>query len=138
MKQEVDDNELTDSFILAGWTRRPMEYIKILDIAVLISRWEGFGLVLPEYMLANKPIVATDVDAIPFIVQDHVNGLLAPVDDDEKIAENVVEIYRDAELRDKLVEEGRREVDERFNVERVAKDTEDLMNSLAMLKYRKY
>lgn len=138
VKQEVDDNELTDSFILAGWTRRPMEYIKILDIAVLISRWEGFGLVLPEYMLANKPIVATDVDAIPFIVQDHVNGLLAPVDDDEKIAENVVEIYRDAELRDKLVEEGRREVDERFNVERVAKDTEDLMNSLAMLKYRKY
>ena len=94
-------------------------------------------LVLPEYMLANKPIVATDVDAIPFIVQDHVNGLLAPVDDDEKIAENVVEIYRDAELRDKLVEEGRREVDERFNVERVAGDTEDLIDGLLMLKYRK-
>ena len=50
----------------------------------------------------------------------------------------MIEIYQDAELRDKLVEEGRREVDERFNVERVAKDTEDLMNSLAMLKYRKY
>ena len=131
VQQEVDDNELTDSFILAGWTRRPMEYIKILDIAVLISRWEGFGLVLPEYMLANKPIVATDVDAIPFIVQDHVNGLLAPVDDDEKIAENVIEIYRDVELRDKLVEEGRREVDERFNVERVAGEHERLFGRLA-------
>ena len=42
------------------------------------------------------------------------------LDDDEKIAENVIEIYQDAELRDKLVEGGRREVDERFNVERVA------------------
>ena len=82
-------------------------------------------------MLANKPIVATDVDAIPFIVQDHVNGLLAPVDDDEKIAENVIEIYRDAELRDKLVEEGRREVDERFNVDRVASEHERLFGRLA-------
>lgn len=103
-----------------------MEYIKILDIAVLISRWEGFGLVLPEYMLANKPIVATDVDAIPFIVQDHVNGLLAPVDDDEKIAENVVEIYQDENLKKKLVSEGKREVTERFNVKRVAKEHERL------------
>ena len=126
MQQEVDDNELTDSFYSCWLDRRPMEYIKILDIAVLISRWEGFGLVLPEYMLANKPIVATDVDAIPFIVQDHVNGLLAPVDDDEKIAENVIEIYRDAELRDKLVEEGRREVEERFNIERVVGEHERL------------
>lgn len=125
VQQEVDDNELTDSFILAGWTRRPMEYIKILDIAVLISRWEGFGLVLPEYMLANKPIVATDVDAIPFIVQDHVNGLLAPVDD-EKIAENVIEIYQDENLKKKLVSEGKREVAERFNVKRVAKEHERL------------
>ena len=103
-----------------------MEYIKILDIAVLISRWEGFGLVLPEYMLANKPIVATDVDAIPFIVQDHVNGLLAPVDDDEKIAENVIEIYQDENLKKKLVSEGKREVAERFNVKRVAKEHERL------------
>ena len=126
VQQEVDDNELTDSFILAGWTRRPMEYIKILDIAVLISRWEGFGLVLPEYMLANKPIVATDVDAIPFIVQDHVNGLLAPVDDDEKIAENVIEIYQDENLKKKLVSEGKREVAERFDVKRVAKEHERL------------
>lgn len=107
-----------------------MEYIKILDIAVLISRWEGFGLVLPEYMLANKPIVATDVDAIPFIVQDHVNGLLAPVDDDEKIAENVIEIYRDAGLKDKLIKEGNKAVDERFNVARVAKETEKLFYNI--------
>ena len=70
------------------------------------------------------------MDAIPFIVQAHVNGLLAPVDDDEKIAENVVEIYRDAELRDKLVEEGRREVDERFNVERVAGEHQRLFEKL--------
>ena len=52
VQQEVEDNKLTDSFILAGWTRRPMEYFKNLDIAVLISRWEGFGLNHYERMVS--------------------------------------------------------------------------------------
>ena len=38
-----------------------------------------FWIGIARIYVANKPIVATDVDAIPFIVQDHVNGLLAPV-----------------------------------------------------------
>lgn len=130
VQQEVDDNELTDSFILAGWTRRPMEYIKILDIAVLISRWEGFGLVLPEYMLANKPIVATDVDAIPFVVKNGENGLLAPVDDDKKIAENVIKIYENDDLRESLIEEGRKAVNEKFNVKRVVKEHQRLFEKI--------
>ena len=37
VQQEVDDNELTDLFILAGLTRRSMEYKMIFDIVVLIS-----------------------------------------------------------------------------------------------------
>ena len=107
-----------------------MEYIKILDVSVLLSRWEGFGLVLPEYMLANKPIVATDIDAIPFVVKDGENGLLAPVDDDKKIAENVIEIYQNENLRNSLIKEGKKAVNEKFNVKRTAGDTEKLFRKI--------
>lgn len=130
VQEQIDDNGLTESFILAGWSSRPMEYIKILDVAVLASRWEGFGLVLPEYMLANKPIVATDIDAIPFVVKDRENGLLAPVDDDKKIAENVIEIYQNEDLRKSLVEKGKKAVNEKFNVKRTAGDTEKLFTTI--------
>ena len=88
-------------------------------MALLLSRWEGFGLVLPEYMLAGKPIVATKVDAIPYIVRDHENGLLAPVDDYVKIFENVIEIYKNLQLKSKLVQKGKEAVNQRFNVKRV-------------------
>ena len=98
VQQEVDDNELTDSFILAGWTRRP--------------------------------IVATDVDAIPFVVKNGENGLLAPVDDDKKIAENVIKIYENDDLRESLIEEGRKAVNEKFNVKRVVKEHQRLFEKI--------
>lgn len=125
IEQQIEDSGLKECFILSGWTRRPMEYIKIFDVALLLSRWEGFGLVLPEYMLAGKPIVATAVDAIPYIVNDRQNGLLAKVDDDLKIAENVIEIYEDEQLREKIIKTAKRVVKEKFNVRRVAKKHEE-------------
>lgn len=48
----------------------------------MASGWEGFGLALPEYMMAGKPIVASRVDAIPNIIRNGENGLLVEVDDD--------------------------------------------------------
>ena len=41
-----------------------MSYVELFDVACLLSRWEGFGLALPEYMMASKPIVASRVDAM--------------------------------------------------------------------------
>ena len=41
-----------------------MSYVELFDVACLLSRWEGFGLALPEYMMAGKPIVASRVDAM--------------------------------------------------------------------------
>ena len=126
VQQEVEDNKLTDSFILAGWTRRPMEYIKILDIAVLISRWEGFGLVLPEYMMAGKPIVASRVDAIPSIIEDGENGLLVEVDDAAGASKAVLQIHKNNELREKLIVHGLQDVYDKFNVRRVAAEHGEL------------
>lgn len=98
-EQEADimeyakNNGLSDSLLITGWVDNPMSYIKLFDVSMLLSRWEGFGLVLAEYMLARKPIVATRVDAIPNIITDHVNGLLVNVDDPQEACKAVIELY---------------------------------------------
>lgn len=101
-----------------------MSYVELFDVACLLSRWEGFGLALPEYMMAGKPIVASRVDAIPNIIRDGENGLLVKVDDPVGSYEAVLEIYQDDELKDKLEAQGYRDVKKRFNARRVAKEHE--------------
>lgn len=124
IEQQIEDSGLKECFILSGWTRRPMEYIKIFDVALLLSRWEGFGLVLPEYMLAGKPIVATAVDAIPYIIEDGKNGVLVEKDNCKEVISAIMKIYQDDKLKKKLVSQGKKQVVNKYNVARVVKEHE--------------
>ena len=126
----VREYGLRDSFLITGWVNDPFNYICNFDVAMLMSRWEGFGLVLPEYMLIRKPIVASNVDAIPEIIQDGVNGLLVEREDYYGAAEAVVRLHDDPELREYLVENEVKIVKERFNVERTAREHRDLFMQL--------
>ena len=99
-----------------------MSYVELFDVACLLSRWEGFGLALPEYMMAGKPIVASRVDAIPNIIRDGENGLLVEVDDDTGASNAVLRIYQEDGLKDRLVTHGFEDVHNRFNARRVSEE----------------
>ena len=113
---------------ITGWVENASDYIDLFDVALLLSRWEGFGLVLPEYMLAGKPVVATRVDAIPEIVVDGENGLLVNVDDAVHTAEAVQNILENRGLQMKLRNNGMMTVHEKYDVKRTVKDSEMLLN----------
>src|SRR5699024_4510433 len=89
IEKMIHEAGLDNNFLITGWVDNPAAYMKIMNIGTLLSRWEGFGLVLPEYMACGVPIVATNVDAIPNIVQDGKNGILVNQDDDKAILEAV-------------------------------------------------
>lgn len=117
-------------YILQGWVDNPMSYVELFDVACLLSRWEGFGLALPEYMMAGKPIVASSVDAIPNIIRDGENGLLVEVDDAIGASEAVLRIYQDRKLKDKLVAQGLEDVHNRFNARRVSDEHGKLFENM--------
>ena len=94
---------LDSSFLITGWVDNPITYMKIMDVGMLLSRWEGFGLVLPEYMACGVPIIATNVDAIPNIVQDGKNGLLIKMDDYQDSAKKIREINKNYKLKNTLI-----------------------------------
>jgi glycogen(starch) synthase len=58
----------------------------LCDVYVCPSRLEGFGLTLLDAMAAGKPIVATRVGAIPEVIRDKANGVLAEPDDENSLA----------------------------------------------------
>ncbi len=127
----IAENGLSDCFTITGWVNNPIAYSALFDIAVLLSRWEGFGLVLAEYMKLGKPIVATEVNAIPDLIIDHENGLLVDVDDYEQAAQAVMEICNDEALRNDMIEKGRMRADALFDIRRTAREHERLFAKIA-------
>lgn len=122
IRKYAEDNGFSDSLHITGWVDNPMSYVELFDVACLLSRWEGFGLALPEYMMAGKPIVASRVDAIPNIIRDEENGLLVEVDDADGASKAVLRIYQDDRLKDRLVTQGLEDVHSRFNARRVSEE----------------
>lgn len=120
IRSYTENNGFSDRLHITGWVDDPMSYIEIFDVACLLSRWEGFGLALPEYMMAGKPIVASRADAIPDIIKDGKNGLLVDVDDVENASEAVYELYINVDLKNRLIKNAYKDVYKRFDEKRVA------------------
>lgn len=130
VEQLIKELRLEDCVHITGWVGNPLDYIRKFDIAMLLSRWEGFGLVLAEYMLEGKPIIATDVGAIPDIIINEHNGLIVEMDDYNAITNAVVRIYEDMGLRERLIRNGQNIVHKKFNIERVVQEHEAMFHAV--------
>ena len=80
---------------LEGWYRRA-------DVQVIPSRYEPFGMVVLEGMLHGLPIVATKVGGPSAILADGRTGLLVPPFDSDALAESLLLLLRDPQLRHRL------------------------------------
>jgi glycosyltransferase involved in cell wall biosynthesis len=87
------------------------------QVFCLPSVQEGFGIVFLEAMAAGKPIVAARAAAVPEVVR---NGILVEPDSPEALADAIIRLYRDPNLRHSLSSAGLRDV-EQFELRRVAK-----------------
>lgn len=126
----INQYDLGSSFLITGWVDNPTAYMKIMNVGMLLSRWEGFGLVLPEYMACGVPIVATNVDAIPNIIQDGINGMLVDKDDYHKAVDAVDRLFKQPDLTSSLVKNAKNIVKTKFDGKRVAQNSEQLYKEL--------
>jgi glycosyltransferase involved in cell wall biosynthesis len=108
----------------------PYSYLKTFDIAMLLSRWEGFGLAIAEYMAAEKNFVATRVDAIPTIVEDGVDGKLVNVDSPKEVADAVFYYNTHPVEAEKMRKKAKEKVIKQYEISRVVIQHKQLFNEL--------
>ncbi len=113
---------LGESVLLPGRVE-PSAWLARADVFVHTSRWEGFGIVLLEAMLAGLPVVATRVSAIPEIVVDGTTGVLTAPGDAAAIAAALSGLLADPERRRALGAAGRARARDEFSVARMAERT---------------
>ena len=89
-------------------------------IFVLSSRFEGFGLVLVEAMACGLPVVSFDCPAGPDeIITDGADGLLVPSGDVHALAEKLMTLMADEELRKRLGQQARQTA-QRYDMKTIA------------------
>ncbi|WP_299976316.1 glycosyltransferase family 4 protein [uncultured Pseudoteredinibacter sp.] len=87
---------------------------------------EGLGLTNIEALGCGCSVVASDLQAIRDAVQNEVTGLLVPQRSPEKLARAIKRLYNSPELCEKLAENGRIDVKNRFNWPQIAKSHAEL------------
>ena len=99
------------------------DWLQRADVFVHTSRWEGFGIVLLEAMLASLPVVATRVSAVPEVVADGETGLLVDEGDAEGVAAALDRLLADPEQARRLGVAGRARALADFSVARMTERT---------------
>ncbi len=100
------------------------------DIALVPSRWEPFGNVAVEAMLAGRPVVASDVQGLREIIRDGETGLLVPADDAAALAGAVSSLLVDWPRAMRLAEAGRADALHRFDRGRYQADIRRVVHSV--------
>ena len=121
-KQRVAALRLEESVLIPGRVE-PRAWLEQAHVFAHTSRWEGFGLVLLEAMLAELPIVATKVSAVPEIVVDGQTGLLAEAGDSDALAEHLSALLTDERRRAAMGTAGAARARAEFSVARMTDRT---------------
>ena len=101
-----------------------------LDVFLLPSEYESFGLAALEAMACEVPVVATNTGGLPEVVEHGKNGLLCDVGDYRCMAASIVQLLRDAERHAKMSTAARVGAIGRFSEEQVVNEYEALYEEL--------
>lgn len=72
----IKEKGLEDVFILVGSRSNPYPYMKMCDIYVQPSRWEGFGITVSEAKVLNKKIIVSNIPEFKEQIKDYQSGLI--------------------------------------------------------------
>lgn len=118
--------DCADSVRFAGQRDDVPDLLDAMDVFVFPSHYEGLSGALIEAMIAGLPTVATPVDGNSELIEDEVTGLFIPPYDSEALAERLIELLGDAELREKLGTAASDYAREEFAIETMVSEFEAL------------
>ena len=96
------------------------EYLSVCDLFIRPSRSEGFGVSFMEAMAAGLPVIATPVGGIVDFINDKETGVFCSPDNPQSIVNAVRLLMEDVMLRNKIIEQARNRVIERYDWNHIA------------------
>lgn len=118
------------SVVFVGQLADPQAYYAAADVFVLPSESEGMSNALLEAMASGLPVVTTQIPANEEVVQDGVHGVAVPAGDSRVLAEALLALAGEPDVRARMGAATRRTIEEGFSIDSVAGRYYDLYRRL--------
>ena len=115
LEKQIDSLGMRDRIQLMGFQSDTRSFYESLDMFVLSSHREGLPNVVLEAMAVGTPVIATNIDGVPKIIHDGINGVLIPPNDEITLARQIQVLANNASLRCKLSHEGQQTIQQHWS-----------------------
>lgn len=103
IRQKIHETGMEDYVIILGKRTNPYPYMKACDIYAQPSRYEGKSVTVREAQMLCKPVVVTDYPTAKSQIQDGVDGVIVPMDN-EDCANGMTAFIRNKTLQNQIVD----------------------------------
>jgi len=122
-------NDIYKKIIWIKYSEQIEDILKLSDIFVLPSRYEGFGIVFLEAMLLSVPVIATNASAIPEIIKHNHNGILVEPNNIKQLTKALINI-QNKKLVKKFNINSKKLLTKKFNLSQMVKKTDDTYSEI--------
>jgi len=134
LRKAVYNHHLEKYIIFTGFQREIPKVLSGLNAVILPSLYESTNLSLIEAMLMEKPVVASAIPSHVKMIQDGINGYLVKPGNVEGLANAVITLLKDNQQASIMGKNGREIALQKFSLDRMCKEMEDLYESLLRRK----
>lgn len=111
---------IEDQVHFAGWVNDQLSFYRQLDLFVLPSHSEEWGLVIVEAQAASLPVIATSTRGPRRIIDDGLTGLLVPIADPTAMADAIEALINEPDKAEQLARAGHDRCGERYILPKMA------------------
>lgn len=126
LKSRIVELGLEKVFHLVGSQTNIPAYLKIMDCFVLTSTSEALSIAMLEAMASGLPVISTKVNGADEAIQNGYSGLLIPIGGVQELVVAIENLINDPLLAEKLGDNARICVREKFSLERMVYEVEEL------------
>jgi glycosyltransferase involved in cell wall biosynthesis len=128
LEQLIAHAGLSEKIVFTGLVppARVPELIAAMDIVVHASLREGLARVLPQGLIAGKPVVSYDVDGAREVVLPNETGFLLPPRSIDGMASALLQLAGDPDMRQRFGATGREKFTDRFRHETMTKHLREI------------
>jgi len=103
--------------------------VNTLDIGVLATYTEGISNAIMEYMIFEKPVIATDGGGTKELVIDNETGYLVNQGDSEELAKKILFLLDNPKMASEMGRKGRERIENHFSIDTMINKTLELYNN---------